>query len=291
MIAKLHMRLVRSVERLRNGPRPKLQGHPMTSILDSYVKTAPSAQNAVDLFKGEWSSILPPEAGADSGGTGLFFDDARLAWFLQQMRGISGRSVLELGPLEGGHTWMCERAGASSILSIEANTRAYLKCLVVRQVTGMKYANFVLGDFMEYLRADGPVFDVGLASGVLYHMREPAELIQLLSRRCREVFFWTHYHDPERVRTDAALAKMLSDPEQLEHAGFRYTAVRKSYGEALGWQGFCGGSAEFARWMPRADLMRAMEHFGFEVMATAFEQPDHPNGPSLAFWARNRNAV
>lgn len=263
----------------------------MTSILDSYIKSAPSAQNAVDLFKGEWSSILPEGVGADTGGSGLFFEDARLAWFLQQICGVGGRSVLELGPLEGGHTWMCERAGAKSILSIEANTRAYLKCLVVSQVTAMKYANFVLGDFIEYLKVDGPVFDVGLASGVLYHMREPAELIQLLSRRCREVFFWTHYHDEERARTDPVLAKMLSEPEELKHAGFRYRAVRKRYGEALGWQGFCGGSAEFARWMPRDDMMRAMEHFGFEVMGTAFEQPDHPNGPSMAFWARNRNAL
>lgn len=263
----------------------------MTSILDNYVKSAPSAQNAVDIFKGEWSSILPESCGADSGGRALHFDDGRVTWFLQQIGGVAGRRVLELGPMEGGHTWMCEQAGASSVLAIEANTRAYLKCLVVGQITGLKKSSFVLGDFIDYLKADGEVFDVGLASGVLYHMREPAQLIELLSRRCRTVFFWTHYHDDERARSDPALGSMLSEPEALEHAGFSYTAVRKLYGAALGWQGFCGGSAEFARWMPRADMMRAMEHFGFEVMATAFEQPDHPNGPSLAFWARNRRSL
>jgi hypothetical protein len=291
MIARLHTRLVRALERLRNGPGLQLQGHPMTSILDSYVKTAPSAQNAVDLFKGEWSSILPPEAGADSGGRALHFDDGRLTWFLQQIGGVAGKSVLELGPLEGGHSWMCEQADAASVVAVEANTRAYLKCLVTSEILGLKRARFLLGDFVEFLKQTDQVFDVGLACGVLYHMRQPAELIDLLSRHCRELFVWTHYHDPVRAASDAVLAGSMGEVEDHEHGGFRARTTRRIYGEALGWQGFCGGPAEFARWLTREDLMRAMDHFGFEVTAVAFDQPDHPHGAAVSFRARNRRAL
>lgn len=261
------------------------------SILDSYVKTAPSAQNAVDVFKGEWSSLLPADCGAVSGAKARLFDDARLNWFLDQIGGVEGRDVLELGPMEGGHAWMCERAGVQSVTSVEANTRAYLKCLIISQITGMNRTRFLLGDFVEYLKQVDTVWDVGLACGVLYHMRQPAELIDLLSRRCRDVFVWTHYHDPERALIDDNLKRTLGEVETQEHGGFQSQTIRKIYGETLGWQGFCGGPAEFARWFNREDLLRAFDHFGFDVTAVAFDQPDHPHGPAIAFRARNRKAI
>lgn len=291
MISRLHIRLVRTLERLRNGPGLQLQGQRTTRILESYVNTAPSAQNAVDLFKGEWSSTLPDEAGAVSGGSALHFDDGRVTWFLQQVGGVADKSVLELGPLEGGHSWMCERAGAASVLAVEANSRAYLKCLVTSEILALERTRFLLGDFVEFLKQTDKVFDVGFACGVLYHMRQPAELIDLLSRHCRDLFVWTHYHDPVRAASDATLARSMGEVEKHDHGGFEARTTRRIYGDALGWQGFCGGPARFARWLTRDDLMRAMDHFGFEVMATAFDHPDHPHGAAIAFHARNRRVL
>lgn len=259
----------------------------VSQILDNYVTSAPSHQHAVDIFRGEWSSKLPDSAGAISGGLALHFDDARLAWFLQQYGSVAGESVLELGPMEGGHGYMMEQAGAADVVAIEANTRAFLKCLVVKELLQLQCVHFQLGDFNEHLKGTQRVFDVALASGVLYHMRKPAELIQLLSEHCRTLFIWTHYHDRQRAQADPQLARMLSPEEQHEHYGFKHAVVRKAYGDALGWQGFCGGSAEYAYWMPRDDLMACLSYFGFDVVATGFEQPDHPNGPALALWARN----
>ena len=46
--------------------------------------------------------------------------------------GVDGRRVLELGPLEGGHSYMLQRAGAARVLAIEANTRAFLKFYAIR---------------------------------------------------------------------------------------------------------------------------------------------------------------
>jgi hypothetical protein len=261
----------------------------LTSILDSYVTAAPSAQQTIDIFKGEWSSILPPELGATSGGGAGVFDDGRIHWLLGRTGPIQGRSVVELGPLEGGHTYMLDRAGAGSILAIESNTRAFLKCLIVKELCRLERSRFVLGDFVEHLAADPTVYDLGIASGVVYHMRNPARLIELLSQRCREVLVWTHYYDAERAKAVPAHAESFARPEPFEHAGFRHTLVRKGYGAALGWAGFCGGSADYACWMPRKDLLDCFDHFGFEVTGIEFDHPTHPNGPALALHAVRRS--
>ena len=73
----------------------------------------------------------------------------------------AGFACLELGPLEAGHSYILDRAGALEVLAIEANRRAFLKCLVVKEMIGLPSVRFVLGDFNEFLAGDrralGPV--------------------------------------------------------------------------------------------------------------------------------------
>jgi hypothetical protein len=253
--------------------------------------TAPSqgrfAQAAIEAFAGEWSSRLPRNSGLVSGGQAFLFEDRRLAWFLSRIGPLRRRSVLELGPLEGGHAYMLERAGAARIVSIEANSRAYLKCLIVAQLFGLRRTGFLHGDFIDYLDQDPASFDVALASGVLYHMRDPVRLIAKLAGRCRDLLVWTHYHDARRAAADPALASTLGAPEQVVSYGFGHTLIRKHYAGALAWGGFCGGSADYCCWMLRDELIGAFEHFGFVVRAIAFDRPDHPNGPALALHLRH----
>ena len=44
-------------------------------------------------------------------------------------------------------------------------------------------------------------------------------------------------------------------------------------------------AAPHSNWLSRADLMAALEHFGWQVKAVAFDTPDHPHGPALALVA------
>ena len=53
--------------------------------------------------------------------------------------------MLELGPLEGAHTYMLDRAGASEVVAIEGNTRAFLKCLITKELLSMPSARFLVG--------------------------------------------------------------------------------------------------------------------------------------------------
>lgn len=244
------------------------------------------AQAGVDSFHGEWSSRFPHAFPVASGGHAFLFEDRRLRWFLARLRGINRMDALELGPLEGGHAWMLEQAGIRSTTSVEANGRAFLKCLVVKQLFDLRRTRFLHGDFLEYLAGSSRCWQLGLASGVLYHMRDPMRLIALLVGRCRDLLVWTHYHDPERARSDPRLAATLGAPETVERHGFRHTLVPKHYGDTLGWAGFCGGSADWCAWMLREELLGAFEHVGFKVQAIAFDRRDHPNGAALALHLR-----
>lgn len=277
------------LKRFRPRPWPRPQPRPAT--LDNYVETPPSSQNAVDIFRGEWTSTLPAAAGAESQGPIPLFQDARMHWLVEAIGGVSGKTVLELGPLEGAHTWMLEQFGAASVLGIEANTRAFLRCLVVKELLDMRRCRFVCGDFLAYLRNVDVRFDLCLASGVLYHMQNPAELIALLAKRAGDhLYLWTHYYDAAPIARNQAIAPLFSGSVHRTYEGFSHTLYRREYREALDCNRFCGAGTRESYWMTREDLLRCLAHFGFEVEKIGFEEENHPHGPALALIARPSGA-
>jgi hypothetical protein len=251
-------------------------------ILDDYVKTAPSAQNAVDIFKGEWSCLLPPPL---VGGTVPVFDDVRIEWAAQQFAGFVGKRVLELGPLEAGHTYMIEQRGAAEIVAIEANTRAFLKCLIVKEILGLQRARFLCGDFVEYLRPKQEKFDICIASGVLYHQQNPVELLELLSQTTDRLFLWTHYYDRIIISSNPHLHAKFPGATETSVAGYRHQLYRQEYQTALNWQGYCGGAAEHSHWLEKEAIIGALRHFGFTDIRLALDHQNHPHGPSFALAA------
>ena len=130
---------------------------------DLYTSQAPSAQDTLDLFRGEWSSQVPVP-GTCTGHAALFRDD-RIAWLIEQDQSYRDKAALELGPLEAGHTYMLERSGYD-VTAVEGNSRAFLKCLVVKELLGLK-SHFLFGDINEHLKTSYPV-GLCVASGVLY---------------------------------------------------------------------------------------------------------------------------
>lgn len=250
-------------------------------FLDQYVTSTPCPENLINLFQGEWSSRLPePYASLPAGAVGLF-EDERITWAAEHLGGFNGKTVLELGPLEAGHTYMLERLGAAEIVAVEANTRAYLKCLVIKELLGLKRARFLCGDFVEYLRGETRCFEAALASGVLYHMRDPVELLALLAAKCDRLFLWTHYYDAQVLQGKPHLAPKFPSATASEQRGFRHTLHRYEYRASLEWKGFCGGSAEFSHWLSREDILSCLRHFGFTDLRIGFDHPDHPNGPAF----------
>ena len=251
-----------------------------TSILDVYVSSAPGREAAFRIFDGLWSCVVP----GYGLGTVPQFDDDSIRWLEGQCGGFKGKRILELGSLEGGHTYMLSQAGAAAITSIEANTNAFLKCLIVQNALKFN-ADFMLGDFRPFLDTCTDTYDLLVASGVLYHMTEPVKLLQDMAKVSRSIYIWTHYYDADVVLNHEHLKKKFDSDPRVQHFGDREViSYKQSYLDALQWKGFCGGSAPTSYWLSKDSILGILSDLRFQV-AIGQDNKNHQNGPALTLFA------
>lgn len=244
----------------------------------------PSPQTALDAVPISWASKFPPPLEGLRAGNVPLFEDPRVEWAFEQLGGVREKTVLDLGPLEGAYCYMAQRAGASRVVGVEANTLAFFKCLVTKELLDLRRCSFLCGDVLEYLTADDEQFDVCIASGILYHMVEPIRLLDLISRRATELFMWTHVFSDEALENQA-LAERLGPPEEKVYRGLRHHVYRHSYVLDHVLPGYFGGTAQFSNWLSREDLMRALNHLGWRNIRVAFDDPRTASGPAIALVA------
>lgn len=248
-----------------------------------YARGAPTPQHLVDIFKGEWTSLLPAEAGNVTAGRDALFDDPRIHWALEHFArwGVpaQGATALDLGPLEGGHSYMLLKAGAKSVTAVEANRSAYLKCLLVKELLGLNDLRLLHGDAVAYLEQDGPACDIAIASGLLYHLTNPVRLIERLGARARAVFIWTMVYDADFNAAHPDRAVATGPSYQVDQGGFHHTLHQHGYTNGTDWSRFWGGIEPTAAWMEKADLLGALRHFGFNRMEVVDE--DNLNGRAV----------
>ena len=258
--------------------------HSVAGALDHYVTKLPSRQNAIDAVPG-WIGAMPPQTGLMAGDATLYAD-SRIAWLLSHCYDVTGRSVLELGPLEGSHTFMLHEAGAASIEAIEANTLAFMRCLVTKEILGLSRASFLLGDFASWLEAPGPAYDLVVASGVLYHSPDPIRLLTLIGQRTSAVFLWTHYCDDTAMPSGDERRHPFSGSVELRtYAGLTLRLHERSYRNAWRDTKYCGGTQDRHFWMERDDILALLAALGFTRIDIAHEEPDHWGGPALSIFA------
>ena len=256
-----------------------------SAITDLFERRAPHPQNAIDVFSGEWSSKFPKSVDVEAGDTELF-NDPRMLWLEEQIGGFGGKRILELGPLEGAHTATLERLGAAEIVAVEANTRAYLKCLITKEILGLKRVRFLLGDALSFLNEIDDRFDVIIASGVFYHMEDPVALLAAMSERTDLLFLWTHYWDSDRAARDIDFAGRFLRTDEVESLGLPHRLHRHEYKRTFVWRGFPGGVGLSSSWMEKEEILRALEHVGFRHHVLGVDAPSHPNGPCFGVLAK-----
>jgi hypothetical protein len=255
------------------------------NILDEYVKTTPTVQTQVDLFKGEWSSKLPACQGQEIiSGHAELFNDQRMV-LLNQHFPLHQKRVLELGPLEAGHTYMIHQFGAQHITAVEANSRAYLKCLVVKEIYQLSNAHFLLGDAFEYMKNTQEHFELTVASGILYHSTSPPEFIEQCCRISDRVFIWTHYFNPAIMGNYANLQGKCEKTQDITYKGRTITAMQFDYLASLDWGGFCGGPAPYSLWIKKEEIFEIFKENGLSNIKVFFDDETHPSGPNICFIA------
>ncbi len=127
--------------------------------------------------------------GKPCGGDFDAFHDVRIEQFFKHFPNV--KTILELGSLEGGHTF--QLANKAMVLGLEGRQQNIEKALYMQTLLGIKNAKFILADLeTEDLTSYGK-FDAVMCCGILYHLPKPWNLLQQISRITDSVFIWTHY--------------------------------------------------------------------------------------------------
>lgn len=111
---------------------------------------------------------------------------------------LTGRSVIDLGCLEGGFALEFARRGANPVLGIEYREISVQRCELARDLMSLDGVEFIRGDITTDT-PDGP-FNVVYAAGILYHLAEPAHMLMRLGQICSGFMLLdTHVADPHFI--------------------------------------------------------------------------------------------
>lgn len=138
-------------------------------------------------------------------------------------------------------------------------------------------AKFIFGDFCKYVEDYCEEnFDIVSAAGVLYHQKNPAQLIYNLARITDNVFVWA------QVANDNQPSKIHSS---VEANGSEYFGKINNYGGGrLMSESYCGGLNNEAFWMFGEDMLRCFKDAGF-INIVKKEAAPTSNGDCLLFTA------
>ena len=247
-------------------------------IKEHYSENYPGVQNILDLFKDQWACKVPID-GTTSGDADLFnseFDTRIVKW--DEQYPVKGKTILELGPLEGAHTYQMEKLGAARITGIEAGSLHFMKCLIVKNLLNLN-AEFLFGDFREYLKTCELKYDIVLACGVLYHMIEPVELLYDISKVTDNIFLCTHYYSHER---EDIKYRFESEPIKLKN---NYEGYKHYYNDLDETDIILGGTRHYSVWITKDDIISILKELGYIKINILEDGIDVPDGNTIILYA------
>lgn len=186
---------------------------------------------------------------------------------------LVGKKVLELGSFEGANTKQLSDSGAASVLGIEANPEFYTKSLLVKNFFELDRIDFIYGNCVDLLRNHHKIknktFDLCFISGILYHMEDPLELIDLASHVSNAVYVWTQVADETFPKAEWQ--------EMKDAQGRSYQSKRNVYTSSQKW----GGVSTGARWLSEESMKMAFTTRGYEL--SQYSQERTGTGLAISF--------
>lgn len=273
------------MQRFSQGLRPEKNTQEADWTFEEYDSRLPHWQNAVDLVPG-WSSSFPAQKGVKAGKLALF-SDPRIAWAIGRFGELKGKDILEIGPLEGMHTFMLNQHAPRKIDAVEANRLCYVRCLVTDQIMKIDRANFLLGDALEWLEHYEGRYDLVVASGVLYHMSDPVRFLELAASRTDALFLWTHYFTPEAMPQGDVRRRPFTGKEEVKTVrGQKLRLYERNYHRASNDSAFCGGPKDRHYWMHKQDILDFLKALGLSSIEIDADNESHAGGPCFCVLAR-----
>ncbi|MEE9423492.1 MAG: class I SAM-dependent methyltransferase, partial [Methylococcales bacterium] len=186
-----------------------------------------SIQNSIDIASDNWVTFFQ-KLGVLNDGFADLYPDFRINWLNKQFDNLTGKSVLELGSLEGAHTLQYEELGCSDVIGIESNEAHFMKSLLIKNAAASSNIQFLLGDFSSYLKNCKRRFDLISACGVLYHMINPMEIIGSCSMISDTIFIWTVIYNKKWICNHGV--KAMSKNKVQFQAGYSLIQLFQDYG-------------------------------------------------------------
>jgi 2-polyprenyl-3-methyl-5-hydroxy-6-metoxy-1,4-benzoquinol methylase len=201
--------------------------------------------------------------------------DPRLEAFKRAAAPLRGKRVLELGPLEGGHTLHIAREGAS-VVAIEGREANYKRCLYIKELFALDNVEFMLGDLRSVDLASLGRFDAVFNVGVLYHLDEPWKLLADLAALAPGMFLWTHC-----AADDRADASVQVDGHTLHGMWWREGSIKDPL----------SGLQKRSFWPTRDGLEQMLALTGWPQVTWFDYTTRSAHGPSGYLWAERAAPV
>jgi len=190
---------------------------------------------------------------------------------LNQAFPLSGKTVIEFGPMECAQTAGLVHLGAKSVLGVEARAVSLIKCMIARYCFGWQNVSLVMDDFHNADVHKYGRFDLALAHGVYYHSFAPFLFFENLMSLSDNIFLGGYTTNAKQ--TDKPPTALNYTYETLEYQGKNYRVKRILIGNS-----FNSAINQFAYHFDRDDLISFFADRGYDVTLITDEASDDPWG-------------
>ena len=223
------------------------------------------AVNLVAEFaqRGPWITQFVID-GVPSGGDYQVVNDRRVQQFLERFPNV--RTILELGSLEGGHTFMLARhPGVERVLAIEGRLANIDRAKFIGSLLGVSNVQFKQANIEELQLPSLGRFDAIFCCGLLYHLPEPWKLISQTPLLAPSIFVWTVYANENEANIQ------IDDLRGREY-------IEGGVNEPL------SGLSPKSIWLTLPSLLELLKRSGYGNIEV-IEKQQNPNGPAVSLVA------
>ena len=186
--------------------------------------------------------------------------------------------VIDLGCLEGAFSIELARRGAQHVLGVEARQLSVDRCNLVGDLLGLTNVSFRCADLHDELRRAPDGFDAVLATGILYHLPDPAASLNAIRAACRGfALVDTHVAVLEGPTHHCSedLTELQSGAQSYRGRTFWEYDVTATDTDLQGYTWAAYGNPE-SFWPLEDDLVRMIDDAGFS--SGEQDRPEHEAG-------------
>lgn len=185
--------------------------------------------------------------------------------------GLQGKTIIDVGCLEGGYAAEFARIGMSAT-GLEVRDSNYQNCLYVKSKMNLENLNFIHDDANNIDKYGN--HDVVFINGLLYHLDNPRSFLEKIGGHCNKaIFIQTHVANAQK--SEAIAIHDLS--ELSEHEGLRgrwypeHEDIDQSELEKMKWHSWSNNKSF---WIQKEYLIDLLRQVGFDIVLEQFDFMD-----------------